>query len=127
MRKTVLFLFATLSTMALKASPLGTETPIRSYGTPTTVSISTSAWTLVPASQSLSGQTGILVSLPASASAVMVGHLASCTSTSVATTVRPLEIAKGGFVLVPVADNVCLYLLSLHTAAESAHVQEIKQ
>jgi hypothetical protein len=58
----------------------------------------------------------------------MVGHFGGCTSTAVATTVRPMEYAKGnGFTLVPVQDGICLWLLSIHSAAESVHVQEIKQ
>lgn len=109
------------------ASPLVREAPISSVGTPTTVSVSTSAWTLVPASQTQTGQTGIVVSNPSTNNAAMVGHLAGCSSTSVATTVRPLEFSKGDFTLVAVSDNVCLWLLSLHTSAESVHVQEIRQ
>ena len=103
------------------------ENSITAVGTPTTVSVSTSAWTVVPAASSLTERSGMIVSLPAAANAVMVGHFGGCTSTAIATTVRPLELAKGGFILVPAANDVCLYLMSLHTAAESVHIQEIGQ
>lgn len=109
------------------AAPKVMEATIGEVGTPTTVSISTSAWTKVPASSSLTGFTGFYVSLPAASNAVMAGHLGSCSGTSIATTVRPLELAKGGFIFLPMDGQVCLYLISLHTAAESVHVQEIKQ
>jgi hypothetical protein len=114
--------------LSLFAAPLVSETPVGAYGTPTTVSISTSTWTEVPASSSLNGRSGVLVSVPATNTANMVGHLGDCSSTSIATTVRPLEFVKGnGYALVPIDDSVCLWLLSLHTAAENAHVQEVRQ
>ena len=119
-----------LTDTQLRASPLSvnsTEVSISTIGTPTTVSVSTSAWTMVPAASSMTGREGIMVSLPTTLNAVVVGHLGNCTSTAVATTVRPLEFAKGGFVLVPVGPGVCLWTLSLHTGAESIHVQEIGQ
>lgn len=109
------------------AAPLVAEAPIKEYGTPTTISVSTSAWTKLPTSSTLDGRFGLLVSNPASSNAVMVAHLGNCTSTAIATTVRPLEIAKGGFILVPVSPSVCVWALSLHTSAENIHVQEIKQ
>ena len=71
------------------AAPKVAEAPIIAYGTPTTVSISTSAWTVVPAASSLTSRTGIIVSVPSTLNANVVGHLGSCASTSVATTVRP--------------------------------------
>lgn len=110
------------------AAPLGTETPIKAYGTPTTVSVSTSAWTKIPASSSVDGRTGLIVSVPASNTANMVAHLGACSGTSIATTVRPMELVKGhGFILVPIEARVCLYVLSLHSAVENIHTQEIKQ
>lgn len=111
-----------------RADIWGREISISAGGTPTTVSISTSAWTKVPAASSLSRRAGIIVSVPASNTANVVGHLGGCSSTAIATTVRPMEFSKGGgFVLVPIDENVCLWLLSLHTAAESVHVQEVRQ
>lgn len=112
---------------AASSPALSVESSIREVGTPTTVSVSTSAWTMVPAASTLTGREGIMVSLPTTLNAVVVGHLGDCTSTAVATTVRPLEFAKGGFVFVPTGSAVCLWVLSLHSGAESIHVQEIGQ
>jgi len=124
----ILGVLASFAFSAQAAVPLVGEAPIKGYGTPTTVTVSTSAWTRVPAASSLTGRAGLLVALPASSNANMEGHLGSCTSTSVAKTVRPIELIKGtGFVFIPASDNVCLYLLSLDTAAENVHVQEVKQ
>lgn len=109
-------------------APRVEEMPITAVGTATTVSISTSAWTLVPAATSLTSRNGILVSVPATLNANVVGVLAACGGSTPATSVRPIEIAKGnGFTLFPIDPGVCLYVLSLHTSAESIHVQEIKQ
>ena len=118
-----------LTDTELRASGIPTtEVSISTVGTPTTVSISTSAWTKVPATSSLANRNGILLSVPATLTANVVGILDGCTSTAVATTVRPMEYAKGnGFTLVPVNNDICLWLLSIHTAAESVHVQEVKQ
>lgn len=111
-----------------RADMWGREISISAGGTPSTVSVSTSTWTKVPAASSLPRRAGLLVSVPASNTANVVGHFGGCSSTAIATTVRPMEFPKGnGFVLVPIDENVCLYLLSLHTAAENIHVQEIKQ
>ncbi len=128
MKKLTLFTLATLATIAVKASPLVQETPVKSVGTPTTVAISTSAWTKVPASSTLSGRSGVIVDAPATLNANLVGILDSCTSTAVAITVRPIEVIKGNSYLdIPIGDSVCLYLLSLHTGAESIHIQEYKK
>lgn len=111
-----------------RADIWGREISISAGGTPTTVSISTSAWTKVPAASSLARRAGVVVSVPASNTANVVGHLGGCSSTSIAITVRPMEFVKGGgFTLVPIDENVCLYLLSIHTGAENVHVQEIRQ
>lgn len=128
MKRFVVISLAVFAGMAANASELVSETPYRAYGTPTTVSVSTSVWTKIPASQTLDGQNGLLVDVPAGNSANMVGHLGGCTSTAVAISVRPMEFIRGeGYVEVPVADTVCLWVLSLHTGAESIHVQEYKK
>lgn len=108
-------------------APMVEEATILGYGTPATISISNSAWTKVPTT-AYGSRSGFVVSVPASNNANMVGHLANCTSTAIATTVRPIEIIKGnGFTLFPAGNGVCLWLLSLHSGAENAHVQEIAQ
>lgn len=111
----------------IHGAPMTMEAPIRDYGTPTTVSISTSAWTMVPTT-STTGRIGIYVDVPATANASMVAHIGNCTSTAVATTVRPIEIVKGEqSSYFPLRDDVCLWVLSLHSAAESLHYQEVKK
>jgi hypothetical protein len=131
MKHCVIVLFFLVLTTAGRAastySPRVQESAITGFGTPTTVSISTSAWTKVPTT-TLESRSGFIISLPATASANMAGHLQSCSSTVIATTVRPIEIVKGnGFTLFPVSNDVCLWLISLHTEAENVHVQEINQ
>lgn len=111
-----------------KAGFLVEEAPIGSVGTPTTVSVSSSTWTKVPTSSSLNQRSGIIISVPSTNTANIVAHIGGCSSTSIATTVRPMEVAKGsGFVLVPIDNNTCLWTLTLNTSAENIHVQEIRQ
>lgn len=127
MRKILLFLSSIVCFVGLaKADPKVMESPWSSYGTPTTVSISSSAWTAVPTTSSLSGRRAILVSIPASASASDFAHIGGCTSTDVATTVRPMELTKGGFYTLPLGDRDCLWVMTLHTSAQNLHVQEVK-
>lgn len=117
-----------LTTVSAKAIEATKELSIGAFGTPHTISVSTSAWTKVPSSTTLNRRTGYIVSNPATNSANMVAHLGNCSSTTIATTVRPQEILKGnGFVFEPNDANVCLWMLSLHTSAENVHVQEVAQ
>lgn len=111
---------------AFSAAPPVREQSFTSVGTATTVSVSTSAWTKVPATSSLTGRTDICLDAPASNTA----NVAAIISTSSvvpgeATTVRPIEIIRGEEDrCIPVGDGLYLYLLSLNTAAENVHVQE---
>lgn len=117
-----------ISFMALVvySAPLVVEAPVKGYGTPTTVSISTSTWTQIPTSQT-SGRLGVFVDNP-NGNSVMVGHIGDCSSTSIATTVRPIEIAaSSNSSYIPLREDVCLWLLSLASSAESVHYQEVKQ
>lgn len=129
MKKTILLCgFMLVCGVTAKAGMWGREISFSEAGTATTVSVSTSTWTKVPAASSLARRAGVVVSVPASNTANVVGHLGGCSSTSIAITVRPMEFVKGGgFTLVPIDENVCLYLLSIHTGAENVHVQEIRQ
>lgn len=103
------------------------ELSFSAFGTPTTLSVSTSAWTLAPAASSLTSRTGVTVSVPASNTANIVAHVGDCPSTAVAISVRPMELIRGnGFTFFPVNNDACVWLLSLHTAAENVHVQEFK-
>jgi len=107
-------------------APATAEAPISGWSTPETLTVSNSAWTKATTTQ-LSGRYGIVVSVPAANNANMVGLLGNCTSTAVATTVRPFEFVKGGFTVVPTNENVCLWLMTLHSGSESAHTQQFKQ
>lgn len=129
MKKTILLCgLMVVCGVTAKAGMWGREVSISEGGTSTTVSISTSAWTKVPAASSLARRAGMVVSVPSTNNANVVGDLGSCSGYSSATSIRPLEFVKGaGFILVPIDDNLCLYLLSLHTAAENVHVKEIRQ
>lgn len=109
------------------AAPRVEEMPITEVGTATTVPISTYVWTAVPAATSLTSRSGLLVSVPASSNANVVGVLINCGDTAPATTIRPIEIVKGnGFTPFSIDQGVCLQLLSLHTSAENVHVIEVK-
>ena len=115
-----------LTTYADAAVPTA-EAPVNGYGTPVTVSISTSTLTMVPTSQT-SGRMGIFIDNPASNSAVMVGFFGNCTSTALASTIRPIEIApSSNSTYLPMREDVCLWLISLHTSAQNIHYQEVKQ
>lgn len=125
--------FVTLSVVSMLfvgkcfAAPPVAEAPISSYGTPVTISISTSTLTQVP-STTTTGRIGIFVDAPASNSARVVGFFGNCTSTALASTIRPIEIAPAtNTTYFPLRDDVCLWLLSLNTSAESIHYQEVKQ
>lgn len=107
------------------------EQPINSYGTPVTVAISSTTLTMVPTSQT-SGRFGIFVSNPSSNAAAIEGFLGNCTSTALASTIRPISISTNpanNSQYISMREDVCLWLLSLNTAASSAniHYQEVKQ
>ncbi len=126
--KKLIVLSLLLSPAVASAAPGVFEVPVTSYGTPTTVSVSTITWTKAPAATSLTDRTAIIVNNPNANTARMVGHIGGCSATSIATTVQPLEFAPStDFTIVPLADGVCLWLLSLHSAAENVHVQEVSQ
>lgn len=121
-----LVLMAGLGVSANAAAPAVREQSFTAVGTGTTVSISTSAWTKVPTTSSLTGRTTICLDLPAAASANMAGIISSVSSTPAeATTVRPIEVIRGEpDRCIDIGDGLYLYLISLHSAAESVHVQE---
>lgn len=130
MKKIVYFVLL-LGGTAYGAPPVA-EAPIKDYGTPVTVSISTdtgaaAAWTKIPTSQT-SGRMGIFLAIPSGNSGDILGHLGNCTSTAIATSIRPLQYARGSnSPLIPLREDVCLWLITSHTSAESVHYQEIKQ
>lgn len=132
MKRIVLFLMAMGVWSVCHAAPPVAEAPINGYGTPTTVSISTdtsfvAAWTKIPTSQT-SGRMGIFVSVPAANTGALVGHLGNCTSTVIATSVRPIQIIKGtNNEYISMREDVCLWAITTHSSAESVHYQEVKQ
>ncbi len=112
-----------------KAVPMVAEAPVLGYGTPATVAISSTTMTKIPTSQT-SGRIGIFLDNPATNSQRIVGFIGDCTSTAIATTVRPLEFSPGNnSAYIPIREDVCLWLLSLDTSASTAnvHYQEVKQ
>lgn len=112
--------------IAFAGKPLVAEAPINAVTTATTVSVSTSAWTLVPAAGNTAGRVGLYVSNPATTS--VAGVLVATGDSAPATTIRPLEFYSGnGNYFVPISDQVNLYLLSLDAGALSVHVQEAKK
>lgn len=126
MKNVLMFLGFMALSLLLRASPLVSETPILSVGTGTTVSISTSAWTVVPTASTMSTRSGIKVSNPSSNTANVACILDTAAPTE-ATTVRPIEIQPGENPFVPARTNLNLYCVSLNTSAESIHVQEVGQ
>ncbi len=125
--KTVFVLSALLMSMKCLAATPVAEAPIKDFGVPVTISISTSTLTKVPSSQT-SGRMGIFIDAPYTNNARVVGFFGNCTSTALAATIRPIEIAPAtntGYI--SLREDVCLWLVSLHTAAESIHYQEVLQ
>lgn len=115
------------------AGALVVESPINGYGTPVTIAISSTTLTKVPSSQT-SGRVGIFISNPASNPVTpMAGFLGNCTSTALANTIRPIEIATSSSTTTnryfSMREDVCLWLLSLDTTASTrnVHYQEVKQ
>jgi len=112
-------------------APISAEAPIIGFGTPVTIAVSSTTLTKVPSSQT-SGRMGIFVSLPQLNSG-MVGFYGDCTSTSLASTIRPIEISTATGMspsrYFSMREDVCLWLLSLNTATSSQNLnyQEVKQ
>lgn len=108
------------------------DAPIRSYGIPEAISISTFAYTKVLSTSTLAVPllNGILIDNPSTNTGIMHGHIGNCTSTSIATgTVKgPFEIPpSAGTTTLAIEDGKCLWLVSRHTSAESVTVQGFSQ
>lgn len=130
MRKLIL-LALTLAVLPLSgafaAKPLVAEAPITDYGTPVTVSVSSFTLTQIPTSQT-AGRTGIFLDVPSTNTGNLVGHFGNCSAAAVAATIRPLEVPpSASSVFIPIAPNVCLWVITTHTSAENVHYQEVKQ
>lgn len=131
MRKFIVACFGLFITYAVIAAPPVTEAPIKDFGTPVTVAISSTTLTKVPTSQA-SGRNGIYISNP-STSAV-AGFLGNCTSTALASTIRPFQISlqdsslgPAQMFFVPIREDVCMWLISVDVTASSknVHYQEV--
>lgn len=107
------------------------ELPISSVTAPAAVSVSSSAWTNVtPAAVKLQFMSGILIDNPSTNNAAMHGFISDCTTPTASTvTIKgPIELPtanSGGFV--SITEEMCLWLVGRHTAAESVMVQGVKQ
>lgn len=125
------FCFLILASYCYSAPPV-METPINGFGTPVTVAISSTNMTMVPTSQT-SGRVGIFLSNPFSNPLPIVGFYGNCTSTSLANTIRPIEIAASTTTTTnryfSMREDVCLWLLSTNTGIASQNIsyQEVKQ
>lgn len=111
------------------SAPSVKEAQIVDVATATTVTVSTSAWTKVPTGSPIGNRSGVLINNPSTNNAGMVGVLSTNSSSPTeATTVRPLEFSQSSdFTFLPISSGVYLYMLSLHSVAESVHVQEVVQ
>lgn len=125
-RIALLLLFLGTPLICKAATPVA-EAPVKNFGVPVTISISTSTMTKVPSSQT-SGRMGIFLDAPYTNSARVVGFFGDCTSTANASTIRPIEVAPAtNSSYFSMREDVCLWLLSLNTSAESVHYQEVLQ
>lgn len=124
--KKFLFLVSLLGSTAFAAPPV-MEAPIKSNGTPVTISIDNSTLTKVPSSQT-SGRIGIFIDAPSTNTGNLVGFLGNCTSTALASTIRPVEITPSATTaFYPLREDVCLWLITTHSGPENAHYQEVVQ
>ncbi len=107
------------------------EAEIGDVGTPSSVSISTSAWTLVPASAdgNMPKRSGIIVDNPSTNSAGMQAIITtSSTAPTISTNTRPIELkAADSPSTIGLGHAVFLWVVSSHTAAELLHYIEYRQ
>lgn len=126
--KKCLFVFSfLLAAPAFSAGVPTIESPIRDYGTPVTVSIDETNLTKLPTSQT-SGRIGIFLAVPSGNTGDIVGFFGDCTSTALASTIRPIQFIRGSSSsYIPLREDVCLWLITTHSANENVHYQEVKQ
>ena len=107
------------------------EAPVKGYGDPVTVAVSSDTLTKVPTSQT-SGRFGIMVNNPSTNGGDVVGFMGDCTSTAFASTIRPFVIDNSSDTAgqyISMREDVCLWLRAIYTGAAttSIHYQELKQ
>lgn len=113
------------------------ELPISSATQPAAISIASAAWTnATPAAVKLTDMAGIAIGNPSSNARDMFGFLSDCTTPTYSTTsIRgPFEIpvatvTAGGYKasFIPMTEDMCLWLVGRHTAAEAVTVQGVKR
>lgn len=127
--------FLLLAYCVLNAAPPVSEAPIKEAGTPVTIAISSTTLTKVPTTQT-TGRVGVYVVNPSTTA--VAGFLGNCSSTALASTIRPFQIALNsansisggsGINYIDVRDDVCLWLISLNVVSDSQniHIQEVKR
>lgn len=127
--KRYVLLFVLAAASHVRAATPVAEAPIRTYGTPATVAISSTTQTMVPTSQ-MSGRVGFYISAPSANASDIVGFIGNCTSTAIASTVRPKKYMAGtNDKFEPLREDQCLWLIALSTltATSSIHYQEVGQ
>ena len=126
------FQFLIPSFVVLFGGPLfASANPIRdmsitSVGTGTTVSVSTSVWTAVPGSSSLTGRQSLLISND-KANSTFMACTPSVASPSEAITVHTVYISPGATIDFQIAANLTLYCVYTGAASANIHVKEYNQ
>lgn len=125
MKKIFLSIAFLLCFGVLHADPLVTESPIEAVLAPTCVTISTSVFTAIPASN-WGQRIGIIVNNPASNTNNVHGFF-SVSAPTVATRTAVIELEPGEFFGASADNGVTLFLVSQASAGEDICVQEFKQ
>lgn len=130
MKKLILAALLGLAAPAAAADTI--EVPISSYSAVTAVSIASHAWTnATPAAVRLTDLSEVLVDNPSSNSAAMHGHVWGCVTAPTASTSTykgPVELtAADPAYRLAITEDLCLWLVSRHTAAESVMVQGVRR
>ena len=111
---------------SIASAPPTREMAITAVGTGTTVSVSTSAWTAVPATSSLTGRQRLIVSNTVTNASYMACTISS-SAPSEAITVHNIYIAPGATLDIGVASNLSLYCVYTGAAGANIHVKEVNQ
>lgn len=120
--------FVSAKQNAFAVAPPVREQAWTSEGTGTTVSVSTSTWTKIPTTSSLTGRTSIVVSNDSANGSKMAFITSTNSSTpSEATTVRPYYLDPGQFIVLGVGDARYFYGIYLGAAAANVHCKEYSQ
>jgi len=124
MKKMLMLLPLLFVAVGAQAGPAAVKmTSIKSTGVAVTVSVSTMAWTVANSTTSLvAGRSGYFVTSPAANTGAMYA-LCKAAAPTEAITVRSFQILDETK-QIECGPNLNLYLISIHSAAENAHIQE---